>query len=121
MRTWLRRCLAAAAVLTATAVIMGCEDSDNSSGGDGSAVAGDWRVRGGGFSSTMHVDASGNSLSGSVVFDGDSDALTGTVEGNSVTMRSHSTSGTGTLEGDTMTGTYVRDNGDSGTWRATRL
>ena len=69
----------------------------------------------------MHIDANGNNLTGAVVYDGDSDTLTGTVDGNTVSMRSHSTSGTGTLEGDTMSGTFRQDSGYSGTWSATRM
>jgi hypothetical protein len=123
MKTWIRRCLALSAGVAVTAMIMGCDDSDSSSGGgsSGTGVAGDWRASGNGFSSTMHIDASGNSLTGAVVYDGDSDGLTGTIDGNTVQLRSQGTSGTGTLEGDTIRGTYRRDNGDSGSWTATRL
>ncbi len=124
MEAWLKRCPAVLCVVAVTLVIMGCDDSDSSSGGGtgtGTGVEGDWQARGGGFSSTMHIDASGNSLSGVVVFDGNSDPLTGTVEGNTVTMRSHNTSGTGTIEGDSMSGTYRQDNGNGGSWSATRM
>jgi len=123
MRSWLRRYVAVSVVAAVAAIIVGCEDSDSSptGAGTGTGVAGDWQARGGGFTSTMHVDVSGNSVSGTVVFDGDSSPLTGRVDGNRVTLRSFETSGTGTLDGNTMTGSYVRDNGDRGSWTATRM
>jgi hypothetical protein len=101
----------------------GCE-SDSSSGGpapEGSGLTGKWHVRSSQWRRTLLVTQSKAAVEGTVVEpSGDTEALTGHVDGDGVVLMSGDVTGTGTASGDTMQGTYVRANGNSGSWTATR-
>ncbi|MBM4143239.1 MAG: hypothetical protein FJ225_06570 [Lentisphaerae bacterium] len=120
------RCLAAAAGVAALALLCtACEreetEPDAAQPAPTVGVSGRWSVRAEAWRRTMDLVQDGAGVSGTVIApNGDTQSVRGTLNAARIALRSGDVTGSGTVAGATMQGTYERDNGDSGSWRAWR-
>jgi len=116
-----------AGLLVLAGLLMSCDNSNssNSANDAGVNVTGNWTLNAEGQTSTLILNQNGDSLTGSM----QGAPLTGSINGNSISVSASLPSGpslvvNGTVDGDTMSGSYtasapnVADH--TGTWTATK-
>ena len=116
-----------AGLLVLAGLLMSCDNSNssNSPNDAGVNVTGNWTLNAEGQTSTLILNQNGDSLTGSM----QGAPLTGSINGNSISVSASLPSGpslvvNGTVDGDTMSGSYtasapnVADH--TGTWTATK-
>jgi hypothetical protein len=133
MKRWWALAMAAFGAAAMLAVLAGCEDSGGRKGTDvpddddtpaptngaPQSLTGGWNASGNGYDRVLQLTQTGSSISGDSIDGGDRTPVTGTVNGNVVTLYCEDVVGTGTINGNRMSGTFVYGGGD-GRWEAVR-